>query len=82
MYLSDIFTISVNLAGIGGISLPCGFSPEGLPIGLQLIAPAFEEGRLLTTAHAYEQSTDWHTRRPCVSPTPRPEPKGLRRRVG
>lgn len=64
MYLSDIFTISVNLAGIAGISLPCGFSREGLPIGLQLIAPAFEEGRILSVGHAYEQSTAWHTRKP------------------
>lgn len=67
MYLSDIYTISVNLAGIGGISLPCGFAGGGLPIGLQLIAPAFEEGRLITAAHAYEQACDWHTRRPMVA---------------
>lgn len=67
MYLSDIFTISVNLAGICGISVPCGFTNASLPIGLQLIAPGFEEGRLLTAAHAYEQSTDWHKRRPTLS---------------
>jgi aspartyl-tRNA(Asn)/glutamyl-tRNA(Gln) amidotransferase subunit A len=64
MYLSDIFTISVNLAGICGISVPCGFSRGRLPIGLQMIAPAFEEGRLFSAAHAYEQATDWHTRKP------------------
>ncbi|HOE96768.1 MAG TPA: Asp-tRNA(Asn)/Glu-tRNA(Gln) amidotransferase subunit GatA [Candidatus Sumerlaeota bacterium] len=64
MYLSDIFTISANLAGIPGLSLPCGFTAEGLPIGLQLLAPAFEEARLLQVAHAYEQSHDWWRRRP------------------
>ncbi len=63
MYLSDIFTISVNLAGICALSQPCGFTGEGLPIGLQLIAPAFEERRLLAAAYAYEQSTDHHKRR-------------------
>ncbi|MGB9690538.1 MAG: Asp-tRNA(Asn)/Glu-tRNA(Gln) amidotransferase subunit GatA [Candidatus Sumerlaeaceae bacterium] len=63
MYLSDIFTISVNLAGICGISVPCGITSSNLPIGLQLIAPAFEEGRLFTVAHAYEQATDWHRKR-------------------
>lgn len=66
MYLNDIYTISVNLAGIAGISLPCGFTSANLPIGLQLIAPAFEEGRLIKMAHAYEQSTDWHKRRAMV----------------
>ncbi|MCX7964740.1 MAG: Asp-tRNA(Asn)/Glu-tRNA(Gln) amidotransferase subunit GatA [Candidatus Sumerlaea chitinivorans] len=64
MYLSDIFTISVNLAGNCAISVPCGFSGEGLPIGLQFIAPAFEEGRLLQVAHTYEQATPWHLRKP------------------
>lgn len=66
MYLSDIYTISVNLAGIPAISLPCGQSSNGLPIGLQFIAPAFEDGRLFTAAHAYEQSTDWHTKKPSL----------------
>lgn len=66
MYLSDIFTISCNLAGLPGISLPCGLSSEGLPIGLQMIAPAFEEGRLLRVAHAYEQATPWHKQRPNI----------------
>ncbi|MBI2461810.1 MAG: Asp-tRNA(Asn)/Glu-tRNA(Gln) amidotransferase subunit GatA [Candidatus Rokubacteria bacterium] len=64
MYLSDIFTISVNLAGLPGVSLPCGFTAAGLPIGLQLIGQAFDEATLLRVAHAYEQATDWHTRRP------------------
>jgi len=64
MYLSDIYTISVNLAGIAGISLPCGFTRAALPVGLQLIAPAFGEGRLFSAAHAYEQATEWHRRKP------------------
>ena len=64
MYLSDIFTISVNLAGVPGISLPCGFTSYNLPIGLQLIGKHFDEESILKVAHAYEQSTDWHKRRP------------------
>jgi aspartyl-tRNA(Asn)/glutamyl-tRNA(Gln) amidotransferase subunit A len=64
MYLSDIFTISVNLAGLPAISLPCGFSKAGLPIGLQLIGRAFEEETVLRAAHAYEQSTQWHQKKP------------------
>ena len=67
MYLQDIFTIAANLAGICGVSLPCGFaSADGhdLPIGLQLLGPSFDEARLLQIAHAYEQSTDWHRRAP------------------
>ena len=66
MYLNDIYTITTNLAGIAGISLPCGFSRDGLPVGLQIIAPAFEEGRLFTASHAYEQSTEWHRRKPTL----------------
>jgi len=64
MYLSDVFTLSMNLAGICGLSLPCGFDTGGLPIGLQVMGPAFGEEQILRVAHAYEQSTDWHTRRP------------------
>jgi aspartyl-tRNA(Asn)/glutamyl-tRNA(Gln) amidotransferase subunit A len=64
MYLSDVFTLSLNLAGICGLSLPCGFDAAGMPIGLQLIAGAFEESALLGVAHAYEQATTWHSRRP------------------
>jgi aspartyl-tRNA(Asn)/glutamyl-tRNA(Gln) amidotransferase subunit A len=60
MYLSDIFTIPVNLAGTCGMSLPCGFSQEGLPIGLQLIGRPFGEETLLRTAYAFEQASDWH----------------------
>jgi aspartyl-tRNA(Asn)/glutamyl-tRNA(Gln) amidotransferase subunit A len=66
MYLSDIYTISINLAGLPAISVPCGFSKAGLPIGLQLIGRAFEEETLLRAAHAYEQSTQWHVKRPVV----------------
>ncbi|CAF0697013.1 Asp-tRNA(Asn)/Glu-tRNA(Gln) amidotransferase subunit GatA [Candidatus Methylacidithermus pantelleriae] len=64
MYLADIFTIAVNLAGVCAISLPCGFDSEGLPIGLQLIAGPWHEATLLRAAYAYEQATDWHKRRP------------------
>ena len=64
MYLSDIYTISANLAGIPGLSLPCGLTTEGLPIGLQLLAPPFEEVRLLQAARMLERETDWHRRSP------------------
>ena len=65
MYLADIFTIAANLAGICGISVPCGFTKEPkLPIGLQLLAPSMQEERLISIADAYEQSTGWHKERP------------------
>jgi aspartyl-tRNA(Asn)/glutamyl-tRNA(Gln) amidotransferase subunit A len=64
MYLSDVCTISVNLAGLPALSLPCGFDLEGLPIGMQLIGKHFDENTILNIAHAYEQSTDWHKKRP------------------
>lgn len=66
MYLSDVFTLNQNLAGICGISLPCGFDGRGLPIGLQINAPAFAEERLLHVAYAYEQATAWHRRKPLL----------------
>ena len=66
MYLSDIYTIAVNLAGIPGISIPCGFDEAGMPIGLQIIGPAFSEARLLRIARMHEARTDWHTRKPDV----------------
>ena len=69
MYLNDIFTIPVNLAGLPGVSIPGGFTRAGLPIGLQLIAPAFDEATLLRTAHAYQTVTDWHTRTPPLDMT-------------
>jgi aspartyl-tRNA(Asn)/glutamyl-tRNA(Gln) amidotransferase subunit A len=64
MYLSDIYTISVNLAGIPAISIPCGFTKKGLPIGLQIMARAFNEEMLFRVAHTFEQNTDWHKLRP------------------
>jgi aspartyl-tRNA(Asn)/glutamyl-tRNA(Gln) amidotransferase subunit A len=68
MYLCDVFTVTCNIAGIAGISLPCGFTTgeRPLPIGLQLLGPAFSEARLLRTARMYENATDWHTRRPVI----------------
>ena len=63
MYLSDSYTIAVNLAGLPGMSIPCGFA-DGLPVGLQLIGNYFAEVRLLNVAHRYQQATDWHRRRP------------------
>ncbi len=64
MYLSDIFTLSANLAGIPGISVPCGFSSTGLPIGLQLMGRHFEEKKILTAAYNFEQATDFHKQKP------------------
>ena len=64
MYLSDIYTISANLAGIPGISIPCGFTTSNLPIGLQLLAAPFEEDRLLRAARMHERETPWHRREP------------------
>jgi len=64
MYLSDIFTISVNLAGVPGISIPCGFTSNNLPVGLQLIGRHFDEESILKLAYAYEQATEWHKKRP------------------
>jgi aspartyl-tRNA(Asn)/glutamyl-tRNA(Gln) amidotransferase subunit A len=72
MYLADIFTIAANLAGICGISVPCGFAETDgrrLPIGLQLLGKTLDEARILQIAHAYEQSTDWHKTRPPIAAT-------------
>jgi len=66
MYLSDICTLSANLAGIPGVSVPAGFSSDGLPIGLQLLAGPFEEEKLLRAARMFERETDWHTKRPTI----------------
>jgi len=66
MYLTDIFTTSVNLAGIPGISIPCGFDDAGLPIGLQILGKHFDEEAILKAAFGYEQRTDWHRRRPAL----------------
>ncbi len=64
MYLSDLMTIPVNLAGLPALSLPCGFDDKGLPVGIQLIGNLLQESRLFQVAHAYEQSTNWHLRQP------------------
>jgi aspartyl-tRNA(Asn)/glutamyl-tRNA(Gln) amidotransferase subunit A len=64
MYLQDIFTLSMNLAGICGLAMPCGFDGQGLPVGLQLMGPALGEPAVLHVAHSFEQATDWHTRQP------------------
>ena len=64
MYLSDIFTLSANLAGIPGMSVPCGFSPEGLPIGLQIMGAHFDEETILKVAYGFEQATGFHTQKP------------------
>jgi aspartyl-tRNA(Asn)/glutamyl-tRNA(Gln) amidotransferase subunit A len=66
MYLSDIYTIGANLAGIPGISIPCGFTKAGLPIGLQILGAPFMEEKLLRVARMYERETDWHRRRPVL----------------
>jgi len=70
MYLADVFTIAANLAGICGISLPCGFAEvdgHRLPVGLQLLGKPLDEARIFQIAHAYEQSTDWHKARPPIA---------------
>ena len=64
MYLEDIFTLGVSLAGLPGMSVPCGFGADKMPVGLQIIGNYFDEGRMLAAAHAYQQATDWHTRTP------------------
>jgi len=66
MYLSDVFTISVNLAGVPAISVPCGFTKQNLPIGLQIIGKHFDEASILKVAYAYEKSTSWYVRRPSL----------------
>ncbi|CAG2155968.1 Glutamyl-tRNA(Gln) amidotransferase subunit A [Cupriavidus campinensis] len=64
MYLADIFTLSTSLAGLPGMSVPCGTGQDNMPVGLQLIGNYFDEARLLQVAHAFQQATDWHLRRP------------------
>ena len=66
MYLSDIYTIAVNLAGLPGMSIPCGFGggPSNHPVGLQIIGDYFSEAQMLNVAHQYQQVTDWHLRMP------------------
>lgn len=69
MYLLDIFTLSANMAGIPGISVPCGFSADGLPIGLQIMGNHFDEATILRVAHQFEQATDFHKRKPKIDET-------------
>ena len=64
MYLSDIYTIAVNLAGLPGMSIPCGAGNQGRPVGLQIIGDYFGEARMLNAAHQYQLATDWHRRAP------------------
>jgi aspartyl-tRNA(Asn)/glutamyl-tRNA(Gln) amidotransferase subunit A len=64
MYLSDVYTVPPNLAGIPGISVPCGFDEEGMPVGLQIMAEQYDEATLLRVAYTFEQATDFHKRRP------------------
>ena len=64
MYLEDLYTVGTNLAGIPGISIPCGFIQAGLPIGVQLQGRPFSEQQLLEVAAAFQMATDWHQRRP------------------
>lgn len=66
MYLSDIFTLSLNLAGVPGISIPCGFTSDKLPVGLQIIGKHFDEASIFKISYAYEQATDWHKRKPSL----------------
>jgi aspartyl-tRNA(Asn)/glutamyl-tRNA(Gln) amidotransferase subunit A len=66
MYLSDIYTITANLAGIPAISVPCGFSKSGLPIGLQLMGRVFDEEMLFRVSYTYEQNTEWHLKKPTL----------------
>jgi aspartyl-tRNA(Asn)/glutamyl-tRNA(Gln) amidotransferase subunit A len=64
MYLNDLYTISVNLAGLPGMSVPCGFGAHGMPVGLQLIGDYFSEAKMLGIAHQFQRASDWHTRAP------------------
>jgi aspartyl-tRNA(Asn)/glutamyl-tRNA(Gln) amidotransferase subunit A len=66
MYLSDIYTITANLAGIPGISVPCGLTRENLPVGMQLLGAPFAEEKLLRIARVFERETDWHLKRPGI----------------
>jgi len=68
MYLSDIYTIAANLAGVPAISIPAGFDEKNLPIGLQILAPTFAEEKLLRIARMFEKETEWHTMEPNVKP--------------
>ena len=64
MYLGDVYTVMINLAGLPAASVPCGFDSNGMPVGMHLIGNYFDETKILGVAHAYQQVTDWHRRRP------------------
>ncbi len=64
MYLDDLYTIPINLAGLPGMSIPCGFGAKGRPVGLQIVGNYFDEARMLAAAHMFQRATDWHSRRP------------------
>jgi len=64
MYLDDLYTIPINLAGLPGMSIPCGFGAKGRPVGLQIVGNYWDEARMLAAAHAFQQATDWHTKVP------------------
>ncbi len=66
MYLEDVFTLPANLAGVPGLAFPAGFDRNGLPVGMQLMGPHFREDILFRMAHAYQQVTDWHLRKPAL----------------
>ena len=66
MYLTDIYTVSVNLAGLPGVALPCGFDQNGMPIGMQLLGKAFSEETLVNLAHRYQQQTKFHLQKPVL----------------
>jgi aspartyl-tRNA(Asn)/glutamyl-tRNA(Gln) amidotransferase subunit A len=70
MYLNDIFTIAGNLTGVPGMSIPCGFTSDGLPVGLQIQGNYFSEARIVDVAHRYQQATDWHRRSPALASSP------------
>ena len=64
MYLEDMYTIPINLAGLPGMSIPCGFGNKGRPVGMQIVGNYFDEARMLAAAHQYQLNTDWH----CMAP--------------
>jgi aspartyl-tRNA(Asn)/glutamyl-tRNA(Gln) amidotransferase subunit A len=66
MYLDDLYTVPINLAGLPGMSIPCGFGDKGRPVGLQIVGNYFDEARMLAVAHAFQQATDWHARTPAA----------------
>jgi len=66
MYLDDIYTVPINLAGLPGMSIPCGFGHKGRPVGLQIVGNYFDEARMLSAGHAFQLATDWHARAPAA----------------